>query len=92
MIAGQTLGDEAAGYLKGVLAPAAKQYPKVIVATEVFPWSTSKRKDIHQLLAWPETPPVKGEAVAGPVADLQFRAGISGGSSTAPGGPGRSGR
>ena len=42
MIAGQTLGDEASGYLKGVLAPAAKQYPKVIVATEVFPWSASK--------------------------------------------------
>jgi hypothetical protein len=29
----EALGDEAAGYLKSVLAQAAKQYPKVIVAT-----------------------------------------------------------
>jgi predicted MPP superfamily phosphohydrolase len=34
----ETLGDEAAGYLKGVLAPAAKQYPKVIVATHIPPF------------------------------------------------------
>jgi len=34
----EALGDEAAGYLKGVLAPAAKQYPKVIVATHIPPF------------------------------------------------------
>ncbi len=34
----EILGDEAAGYLKGVLATAAKQYPKVIVATHVPPF------------------------------------------------------
>jgi len=33
-----TLGDEAAGYLKSVMVPAAKQYPKVIVATHVPPF------------------------------------------------------
>jgi 3',5'-cyclic AMP phosphodiesterase CpdA len=32
------LGDEAAGYLKGVLAAAAEQYPKVIVATHIPPF------------------------------------------------------
>jgi predicted MPP superfamily phosphohydrolase len=34
----EALGDEAAGYLKGVLAPAAKHYPKVIVATHIPPF------------------------------------------------------
>ena len=34
----EALGDEAAEYLKGVLAPAAKRYPKVIVATHVPPF------------------------------------------------------
>ena len=34
----QALGDEAAGYLKGVLALAAQQYPNVIVATHVPPF------------------------------------------------------
>ena len=34
----ETLGDEAACYLKGVLAPAAEQYPKVIVATHIPPF------------------------------------------------------
>jgi predicted MPP superfamily phosphohydrolase len=34
----ETLGDEAAGYLKSVLAPAAEQYPKVIVATHIPPF------------------------------------------------------
>ncbi len=29
---------EAAGYLKGVLAPAVKQYPEVIVATHIPPF------------------------------------------------------
>jgi len=33
----QALGDEAAGYLKGVLPLAAEQYPHVIVATHVPP-------------------------------------------------------
>jgi len=34
----QTLGDEAAAYLKGVLTSAAQQYPRVIVATHVPPF------------------------------------------------------
>jgi 3',5'-cyclic AMP phosphodiesterase CpdA len=34
----QVLGDEAAGYLKGVLASAAEKYPKVIVATHIPPF------------------------------------------------------
>ena len=34
----QALGDEAAGYLRSVLAPAAEQYPRVIVATHVPPF------------------------------------------------------
>lgn len=34
----QALGDEAAAYLKGVLAVAAEQYPHVIVATHVPPF------------------------------------------------------
>jgi predicted MPP superfamily phosphohydrolase len=34
----EILGDEAAGYLKGVLVPAAEQYPNVIVATHVPPF------------------------------------------------------
>ncbi len=34
----QALGDEAAEYLRSVLAPAAKQYLKVIVATHVPPF------------------------------------------------------
>jgi predicted MPP superfamily phosphohydrolase len=34
----EALGDEAAGYLKGVLAPAAEKYPHVIVATHVPPF------------------------------------------------------
>ena len=34
----EALGDEAAGYLKNVLAPAAKQYPQVIVATHIPPF------------------------------------------------------
>ncbi len=34
----ETLGDEAASYLQGILALAAKQYPKVIVATHVPPF------------------------------------------------------
>ena len=34
----EALGDEAAGYLKSVLAPAAEQYPKVIVATHIPPF------------------------------------------------------
>lgn len=34
----QALGDEAAGYLRGVLAEAAEQYPHVIVATHVPPF------------------------------------------------------
>ena len=34
----QALGDEAAAYLKSVLAPAAAKYPKVIVATHVPPF------------------------------------------------------
>jgi 3',5'-cyclic-AMP phosphodiesterase len=33
-----TLGDEAAGYLKSVLVPAAAKYPHVIVATHVPPF------------------------------------------------------
>ena len=34
----ETLGDEAAGYLRGILAPAAERYPHVIVATHVPPF------------------------------------------------------
>ena len=34
----EALGDEAAEYLKGVLPPAAKRYPKVIVTTHVPPF------------------------------------------------------
>ena len=34
----QALGDEAAGYLKSVLAPAAEKYPNVIVATHIPPF------------------------------------------------------
>ncbi|MGA2258730.1 MAG: metallophosphoesterase, partial [Thermoguttaceae bacterium] len=34
----EALGDEAAGYLKSVLAPAAEQYSKVIVATHIPPF------------------------------------------------------
>ena len=34
----EALGDEAAGYLKGVLAPAAEKYPHVIIATHVPPF------------------------------------------------------
>ena len=34
----QTLGDEAAAYLRGVLLSAAQQYPQVIVATHVPPF------------------------------------------------------
>lgn len=34
----RALGDEAAGYLKGFLALAAKQYPNIIVATHVPPF------------------------------------------------------
>jgi len=34
----ETLGDEAAGYLKSVVTSAAKQYAKVIVATHVPPF------------------------------------------------------
>jgi Icc protein len=34
----EALGDEAAGYLKSVLAPAAEQYPNVIVATHIPPF------------------------------------------------------
>jgi 3',5'-cyclic-AMP phosphodiesterase len=34
----ETLGDEAAGYLKMALASAAMQYPKVIVATHIPPF------------------------------------------------------
>jgi predicted MPP superfamily phosphohydrolase len=34
----QALGDEAAGYLKGVLASAAEKYPHVIIATHVPPF------------------------------------------------------
>ena len=34
----ETLGDEAAAYLKGVLAVAASKYPQVIVATHVPPF------------------------------------------------------
>jgi predicted MPP superfamily phosphohydrolase len=34
----EALGDEAAGYLKSVLTPAAGQYPKVIVATHIPPF------------------------------------------------------
>ena len=34
----ETLGDEAAVYLKSVITPAAQQYPKVIVATHVPPF------------------------------------------------------
>lgn len=34
----QALGDEAAAHLKGVLAPAARQYPHVIAATHVPPF------------------------------------------------------
>ncbi len=39
----QALGDEAAGYLKSVLAPAARQYPKVIVATHIPPFREAAR-------------------------------------------------
>ena len=34
----ELLGDEAAGYLRSVLAPAAEKYPQVIVATHVPPF------------------------------------------------------
>jgi len=34
----ETLGDEAAGYLKTVLVQAVEQYPKVIVATHIPPF------------------------------------------------------
>ncbi len=34
----ETLGDEAAAYLKSVLVPAAERYPQVIVATHVPPF------------------------------------------------------
>jgi 3',5'-cyclic-AMP phosphodiesterase len=34
----ESLGDEAAGYLKGVLVPAAEKYPHVILATHVPPF------------------------------------------------------
>jgi hypothetical protein len=34
----EALGDEAAAYLKSVLAPAAEKYPKVIVATHIPPF------------------------------------------------------
>ena len=34
----QTLGDEAAGYLQGLLSQAAERYPNVVVATHVPPF------------------------------------------------------